>query len=286
MARARNIKPGFFLNDQLAACHPLGRILFEGLWCLADREGRLEDRPARIKAEILPYDDIDVNDLLDELASRTEPDGSPAFIVRYEIGETRYIQVLNFLDHQNPHHREPESRIPAVPDHLANPHVDAKPRESLGISEARPGNGTDEPQPSPADSGFRIPDTGSLKGGGKNAPPVPAQEIVDAWNKTCGDVLPRVRHLTEPRRKKIITRCRDLRSVVGDLALDPEWWASEIFSKVRESPFCRGENGRGWKASLDWLMDRRDAAIKALEGQYDDTNTVSDAIAERYRALG
>jgi hypothetical protein len=33
------------------------RLLFTGLWCLADREGRLEDRPAEIKAEIFSYDD-------------------------------------------------------------------------------------------------------------------------------------------------------------------------------------------------------------------------------------
>ena len=47
--RARNIKPGFFRDEQLMQVPPLGRILFAGLWCLADREGRLPDRPAQIK---------------------------------------------------------------------------------------------------------------------------------------------------------------------------------------------------------------------------------------------
>ena len=61
MARSRNIKPGFFLNDDLAECEPLARLLFAGLWCIADREGRLEDRPKRIKIEVLPYDNCDVN---------------------------------------------------------------------------------------------------------------------------------------------------------------------------------------------------------------------------------
>jgi hypothetical protein len=64
MARARNIKPGFFLNDELAECEPLARLLFAGLWCIADREGRLEDKPKRIKVEILPYDDCDIDYLL------------------------------------------------------------------------------------------------------------------------------------------------------------------------------------------------------------------------------
>jgi hypothetical protein len=59
MARARNIKPGFFANDVLAEIDPLGRLLFAGLWTIADREGRLEDRIKKIKAQILPYDDCD-----------------------------------------------------------------------------------------------------------------------------------------------------------------------------------------------------------------------------------
>lgn len=50
MARARNIKPAFFMNDELAEIDPLGRLLFIGLWTIADREGRLEDRPARHKS--------------------------------------------------------------------------------------------------------------------------------------------------------------------------------------------------------------------------------------------
>ena len=48
MARARILKPGFFANELLAEIHPYGRLLFAGLWTLADREGRLEDRPKRI----------------------------------------------------------------------------------------------------------------------------------------------------------------------------------------------------------------------------------------------
>lgn len=106
MARARNIKPGFFTNDVLAECSALARLLFQGLWCHADREGRLEDRPRKIKAEILPYDDCDVEELLQQLSSR-------GFVVRYQHGSERFIQVTNFGKHQNPHMKEPESTIPA-----------------------------------------------------------------------------------------------------------------------------------------------------------------------------
>lgn len=111
--RARNIKPGFFKSEGIAACSFQARILFVGLWCMADREGRLEDRPARIKAEIFPYDNVNVEKLLEEIADKKDCDGSPSFIVRY--GRTKkYIQILNFLTHQHPHINEKESEIPDI----------------------------------------------------------------------------------------------------------------------------------------------------------------------------
>lgn len=105
MSRSRNIKPKFFKNEDLAECDPLARILFAGLWCEADREGRLEDRPKRLKAEYLPYDECNVDSLLDQLKAR-------GFIVRYAVNGARYIAVLNFLKHQQPHHKEVASEIP------------------------------------------------------------------------------------------------------------------------------------------------------------------------------
>lgn len=110
MARSRNIKPGFFLNDELAECGPLARLLFAGLWCIADREGRLQDRPKRIKAEVLPHDNCDADDLLKQLETA-------GFIVRYQAGNDRYIQVCNFGKHQNPHVKESPSTIPAPDEH-------------------------------------------------------------------------------------------------------------------------------------------------------------------------
>ena len=49
MARSRNIKPGFFKNEDLLDLPYEYRLLFVGLWTLADREGYLEDRPKRIR---------------------------------------------------------------------------------------------------------------------------------------------------------------------------------------------------------------------------------------------
>jgi len=110
VARSRNIKPGFFSNDKLAELEPLARILFAGLWCHSDREGRLEDRPRKIKADILPYDNCDCTVLLQCLHDA-------GFILRYAANGTGYIQCVNFLKHQNPHIKEVPSTIPAPGKH-------------------------------------------------------------------------------------------------------------------------------------------------------------------------
>ena len=106
MARARNIKPALFKNEVLGVADPLFTLCFEGLWLLADRDGRLEDRPIRIKAEIFPYrEGLNIEKILDWLACN-------GFIIRYRYGETRYIQIVNFAKHQNPHKNEAPSEIP------------------------------------------------------------------------------------------------------------------------------------------------------------------------------
>lgn len=107
MARARNIKPGFFRNADLVELPVETRLLFIGLWTMADREGRIADRPKQIKMELYPADTFDVNAMLDDLAQS-------GFICRYVVNEIKCIQIVNFLKHQNPHHAEKPSTLPAL----------------------------------------------------------------------------------------------------------------------------------------------------------------------------
>ncbi|UJP04422.1 MAG: hypothetical protein LZF61_05925 [Nitrosomonas sp.] len=105
MARARNIKPGFYTSEDLVECSLAARLLFPGLWMLADREGRLEDRPKKIKMAIFPADDLGIDILLTELECR-------GFIKRYEADGKKVISIIQFLEHQNPHGKEQDSVLP------------------------------------------------------------------------------------------------------------------------------------------------------------------------------
>lgn len=158
MARARNIKPGLFKNEILGVADPMYTLLFQGLWLLADREGRLEDRPLRIKVEVFPYrDGIDMNAMLGWLVKA-------GFIQRYQCGGLALIQILNFTKHQNPHKNEPES-IYSPPDELGTT------SEEIGSTRADPG--------------FLIPDSGLLIPVAAAPPPPPARK-----SKTVKTSLP------------------------------------------------------------------------------------------------
>lgn len=127
MARARNIKPAFFKNEDLAELPFDVRLMFIGLWTLADREGRLEDRPKRIKMELFPADDVDVDSGLWALQER-------GFIIRYEAEDKQCIQIVAFAKHQTPHVREAPSDLPSLEEGTAK----AGARHNLGGCEASP----------------------------------------------------------------------------------------------------------------------------------------------------
>ena len=152
MARSRNIKPGFFKNYELADAGPLAQLLFSGLWCLADKQGRLEDKPRLIKAEIFPYYDCDVNGELTVLARL-------GFICRYVVDGVAVIEVQNFKEHQNPHHTEKESKLPGNDSkQAANPHETVIPDINGALTVKQPSNNGE----CLADSRFLIPDSLTL----------------------------------------------------------------------------------------------------------------------------
>ena len=114
MPRIRYVKPEFFKDEDLKDLPFEARLFFAGMWCYADRDGRLEDRPERLKIEIFPYDKIDTEKML-ELLSHPKKHSSKPYIIRYEIDGSKYIQIIEWHKHQKPHHTEKESEIPPLP---------------------------------------------------------------------------------------------------------------------------------------------------------------------------
>lgn len=105
MARIRTIKPDFFTSDDICALSPLARLLYIGLWCEADREGRLVWAPRVLRRRYLPEDDCDIEALCRELLERE-------LVVLYREG---LAWLPTFLKHQHVNPREAQSTLPPPP---------------------------------------------------------------------------------------------------------------------------------------------------------------------------
>lgn len=83
---------------------------------------------------------------------------------------------------------------------------------------------------------------------------------VSIWNEmatTSG--LSAIQRLTEPRAKSLKARLIECGGIEG--------WRIAIV-KVRDSPFLRGENDKGWKADFDFVLQAK-SFTKLMEGSYD-----------------
>jgi hypothetical protein len=269
--RIRTIKPSFFKDDRLAACSPLARILFAGLWCMADRNGCLVDRPQIIKVEALPHDVCDIVALLDELAAGAHP-----FIKRYEVAGTRYIIIPGFTTHQRI--TGTEATNPAV---IPMP-LEASPRKQRGSiketlrkqrgsteetqeGKGREGKGEEAVPVSPPDTPDPTP---------RPTPPGWPADVcrqdrwLDLWARHCAG-----------RGKLVGVAFLSPLQIAGLLRIaKPEAWWAEALQRVGESRFLRGEV-KAFVATPRTLLERGpEQATKAHAGDYSDTKAQASAV--------
>lgn len=276
MARARNIKPGFFKNEVLGVADPLYSLLFEGLWVLADRAGRLEDRPLRIKGEVFPYrDGLNVDAMLNWLESN-------GFIRRYTAQGKKCILVLEFVKHQNPHKNEAESELPAPSNECTKPEEIGTTSEIIGSARA-----------DSLSSDSLIPDSlkeakASLSASAKptdgetddGVPPCPFDKLIDSYKKHLPE-LPDVRRslfaggkngkAMRSRWRWVLTAKHERGQRIGERlaesAQDGVAWFDRYFAYVADSDFLTGKSGAFTGCDLGWLVNAANFE-KVLSGKY------------------
>jgi len=135
------------------------------------------------------------------------------------------------------------SNAPSIPKQCPSPSPSPKPKEeeleTFGLSSAA----------APADS----PEPAH--------PGIPESEIIQAYHMRL-PTLPRVKMLNKTRRGHLRARWTEDKS-----RQSPEWWDG-YFSRVAGCPHLLGDNGRGWTAGWDWLLNPANM-LKVLEGNYD-----------------
>lgn len=108
MARMRSLRPDYFLREDMAEVSLEAHFLLAGLAVLADRDGRLLDRPRTIEAQVFPFRDVDLEAALGELVTA-------GVIARYKVAGKGVIALLTFHEDQTPHPKETSLGLPPPP---------------------------------------------------------------------------------------------------------------------------------------------------------------------------
>lgn len=94
MPRIRTIKPEFWTDPVMVRLSPIERLFYIGTWNFAIcDQGHLEDDPLRLKLQILPAEDADVEAIIEALVACGR-------LSRVEVDSERYLHIRNLSDHQ------------------------------------------------------------------------------------------------------------------------------------------------------------------------------------------
>lgn len=148
--RIRSIKPEFWVSESMGRLSRDARLIFVGLWSLADDHGRFRADPRLIAGQLLPYDPDGAEVASRALASLRDE----GCITLYEVDRSRYGLVTGWRTHQKID-RPSASRLPQPPENqLANPREPStSPREpsceEQGTGNREQGTGNREEDPPP-----------------------------------------------------------------------------------------------------------------------------------------
>jgi hypothetical protein len=136
--KIRSVRPEFFSDPVMAELEPMARLLYIGMWCIADDEGRGEWLPKQIEGQLFPLEDVEIHALLAQLV-RT------ARVVRYQCGDREFFHIPTFERYQKPNRKYP-SRIPPPPEQHkpTNGSANAVREQRVGTAHAHAGEGEGE----------------------------------------------------------------------------------------------------------------------------------------------
>lgn len=137
MARQRLVKPDVFQHGDLHCAETVSklplRLAYIGLWTQADRRGCFVWKPATLKLNVLPFDNVDFSAVLSALESA-------GFIRSYVVNGKRYGWIPTLPDHQTFHiHEKPN---PLIPDPPSTVPVPSEHSASTSVSVVSTGTGS------------------------------------------------------------------------------------------------------------------------------------------------
>lgn len=246
MARKRMIDPGIWSSEDFSKLTSFSKLVFIGLFSLADDEGRGKANPSYLKSMLFPYEEgirsADIKKTLQEIASTMS-------VIFYTHDEKEYYALKSWGRFQTINRPSP-SDIPAPTSDSVSTH--------RGLSEdsvsAHGGVMTKRKEEEKEEKGKEEKGKEEAR-----APGIPYQKIVNLYNELCPK-LNRCMKVSDARERAVKARYSS-----GYTLEDFE----KLFRLAGESRFLNGGNERNWRADFDWLV--RDANMaKVLEGKYTD----------------
>ena len=244
MARKRMIDPGIWQSEDFGKLSNLAKIIFIGLFSLADDEGRGRANPTYLKSSLFPYNEdmrsADVEKALYEISLNMS-------VIFYSCDGSNYYSLLSWDTFQKID-KATDSKIPAFDENnkdIRRLFDEDSTRTSRKVSPKRKEDKRKEIEEK------RI-------------------RIKDIYNLTCTN-LPQVQKITEKREKAIDKFTEEF----------TEEQFGEICKIANTTDFLIGKNGKGWKADFDFLM-RIDKATSILEGKYNTRNTSNTNVEEEF----
>lgn len=230
MARKRMIDPSIWQSEDFGKLSTLAKIVFIGLFSLADDEGRGRCNPVYLKSTLFPYEEsirsADIDKTLSEISSNMS-------VVLYSCNGSSYYSLLSWDTFQKID-RPSQSKIPEYNESTMN----------LLFDECSTSN-----RRTVAPNKKRIEYNKNIKEENRN-------KIVEIYNTYCVN-LPQVKKLTDKRNKAIDNFLKEFSTEQFE----------EICKIANVSNFLIGNNDRNWKADFDFIM-RTDKATAILEGKY------------------
>lgn len=232
MARKRMIDPNIWQSEDFSRLSTLGKLVFIGLFSLADDEGRGRCNPVYLKSTLFPYEEgirsADIDKTLSEISSNMS-------VIFYSCDGSSYYSLYNWNTWQKID-RPSESKIPEYDKETMQKIFDECSTNTRRVV-------------SPNKNKKRIEDNKNIKEENRN-------KVVEIYHTYCTN-LPQVQKLTDKRNKSID-------NFLKEFSIEQ---LETICKTANNSEFLTGNNDRKWKADFDFLM-RTDKATAILEGKY------------------
>lgn len=144
MARIRSLKPEFWTDEKVGECSVSARLLFLGALNFADDHGGLDRSAKQLKAQVFPYDNLDLEALVQELLAN-------GLWVEYEAGGKNYLHIIGFQKHQKIE-KKSKPRVPVYDSSVKPPRPLTEPSPSSSgssLGREKEGKGRDLKSASP-----------------------------------------------------------------------------------------------------------------------------------------